>query len=394
MESLGRYKILGEVGRGAMGVVYRAHDPNLDLDVALKVLRPERLSDEALTRRFLDEAKALGRLEHPNIVRVFNVDEAEGTVYIAMELVEGRGLNEVAKQRKFTPAEVSALGAGVADALDDAHRKGVVHRDVKPGNILVRPDGRPKITDFGIAHVENLSHSEKTQAGEVLGTPSYMAPEQVSGKPVDGRSDLFSLGVVLYELAAGVKPFAADSLAAVFYAIAHRTPAHPCDVNAELPRALGDAILRCLEKSPDARFQKAGDLADALRASTAPREPEAALGPPPPRRRALLAAGAAAAAVAVVALVFVVGRAPTPPAAAPAAPPGALRVTTAPPGARLFVDGAFRGQTPASLSVPSGKREVRLSLTGRDDWEAQVEVRAGAETPLTVELAPSLETRK
>jgi serine/threonine-protein kinase len=195
--NFGRYRIEKEIGRGGMGVVYLAQDPNLDLLVALKVLRQDRLGNEDLVRRFLAEAKALGRLDHPNIVRVFNVDRDGDNVYIAMEFIEGESLAALMKVESFKADYIAEFGARIAEALDSAHRNGIVHRDVKPSNILLKADGRFKITDFGIAHIEDPSAPDQTQAGEILGTPSYMSPEQILGRPVDGRSDIFSLGIIL-----------------------------------------------------------------------------------------------------------------------------------------------------------------------------------------------------
>ncbi|MEW6486366.1 MAG: serine/threonine-protein kinase [Thermodesulfobacteriota bacterium] len=385
MEAVGRYRILSEIGSGSVGVVYRAHDPNLDVDVALKVLRRERLSDEGLVRRFLSEAKALGRLEHPNTVRVFNVDTADGTVYIAMELVEGESLSQAAKNRRLAPAEVAELGATVAEALEEAHTKGIVHRDVKPGNILIRSDGRIKITDFGIARIESLAPGDRTEVGQILGTPSYMSPEQVAGQPVDARSDLFSLGIILYELATGAKPFAGDNLAAVFFAIAHKEPEAPCRRNPALPRELENIILRCLQKDPQARFPTAAALAQALRAHLAGSVQPASGGAraTTPRRRAAWGAALAAGVLAAGAGLYFASRPEPPPAQY-----GTLRIETAPPGAQLFVGGAFQGLTPATLSVAAGRHDVRLTYPGRGDWEARVLVKAEGETPLSIELAP------
>lgn len=378
-----------------MGVVYRAHDPNLDLDVALKVLREDRLADEGLARRFLAEAKALGRLEHPNTVRVYNVDREGDSVYIAMEFVEGEPLSAKMKRERLTLPEVVRLGTAVASALDDAHRKGIVHRDVKPGNILLRADGRIKITDFGIAHIDDLSQDDRTRAGEILGTPSYMSPEQVSGRPVDGRSDLFSLGIILYELATGAKPFAADGMAAIFYAIGHADPTPPSAVNPDVPTRLERIILTCLAKRPEDRYATADALAKALEECfTAPGAPTPHV---PPRRRWPLAA-----AVGLLALAAAGGIYWTRPSRAPVVPPtpvtelaglGELAIESSPRGAEVFVDGSFRGRAPATLSLSAGKHEVRLTLAGHGDWEAQVVVGEGTRTPLPVELAPSGESR-
>lgn len=402
----GRYRILEELGQGSMGIVYKAHDPNLDLDVAVKVLRPECLQGETLVKRFLAEARVLGRLDHPNIVRVYNVDEDQGTVYIAMELLVGEGLNEIAKKRRLTPAEIADLGAAIAEALGYAHSKGVVHRDVKPGNILVRPDGKPKITDFGIARIEDSSEHLMTQAGEVLGTPAYMSPEQVLSEPVDGRSDIFSLGIILYELCAGERPFGGSSLGAVFQAITQASPVPIRKKNPDVPAGLADVVERCLRRNPAERFQTGEELAGALRASIPKEGPDRSV-PAGPGAEAekgvpawgivlvlvLLAAGGSAyymlgnrAAVAPPPQAPV--QAPAPPSVHPAAM-SSLRVATVPPGAQVFLDGVASGKTPLRLEAPPGKHEVRVALAGYEDWEAQVELTQGGEVPLDVELVRS-----
>lgn len=396
----GRYEVLEELGQGSMGVVYKAHDPNLDLQVALKVLRPECLQGETIVKRFIAEARVLGRLDHPNIVRVFNVDEDQGTVFIAMEFVEGEVLGALAKKKKLSPREIADLGAQVADALGAAHAKGVIHRDVKPGNILVRLDGRPKITDFGIARIEDTAEHLRTQAGEVLGTPAYMSPEQVLGQPVDPRSDIFSLGIILYELCAGVRPFRGESLGAVFQAITQASHVSVAEAAPQTPPSLAAVIEKCLERDPARRFQSGEELAAALRACFPEGAPAArpAQAAGPPRKRTALWAGAAALVVAAGAagLFFLAGeRRQAPPPASPAVPSppntpaaaGALRLATRPAGATVYLDGSAKGTTPLRLEAPPGKHEVRVALAGYEDWEAQVEIAEGGEVPLDVDLA-------
>ena len=261
----GRYQIQREIGKGSMGIVFEAHDPNLDLMVALKVLRHDRVVSDAFVRRFLVEAKALGRLDNPNIVRVYNVDEDGGTVYIAMEFIEGESLDDAMRRKRFRPEEIVELGATVAETLDYAHRKGIVHRDIKPSNILLRSDGRLKITDFGIAHVEDPSGLAQTQAGEILGTPAYMSPEQVLGRPADGRSDLFSLGIILYEMSTGSRPFKGENLAAIFHAITSDEPPAADKRNPAISAELSRVIMRCLRKTPEERFATGSALGAALR---------------------------------------------------------------------------------------------------------------------------------
>ena len=186
-----------------MGVVYRAHDPQINRQIALKILREDRVTNEELVQRFLREAQAMGGLSHPNIATVYDTGRDHNMIFIAMELLKGKSLKDVMRDKKLNQQEIVHIGVQVAEALDLAHRRGIVHRDIKPSNIIIDPSGQVKITDFGIAHIEDPAMTQQTIAGEILGTPLYMSPEQVMSKPVDGRSDLYSLGVILYELTTG-----------------------------------------------------------------------------------------------------------------------------------------------------------------------------------------------
>jgi len=267
-ETIGRYRILQILGKGAMGVVYLAHDPVIDRRVALKTLRLDLDTDLSaeFRERFLREARAAGRLNHPGIVTVHDVGEEPetGTVFIAMEFIEGRNLKELLGEGwRPEVTEAARIVAAVADALDYAHRMGVVHRDIKPANIILAPDGTPRITDFGVARLES---SNLTVEGQFIGTPNYMSPEQVSGGEVDGRTDIFSLGVVLFELLVGERPFAGNTIAEVTHKIVQQSPPIPSQVQATVPPALNPIVLKCLEKSPEARFSSASQLARALEA--------------------------------------------------------------------------------------------------------------------------------
>ena len=264
----GRYQILREVGRGAMGVVYEARDPNIGRVVALKVLRQDRITTEKFVNRFLKEAKVVGRLSHPRIVTIYDVGEDQGTIYIAMEFLEGIPLSDLINNKRFDADEVVELGIQIASALEYAHQKGVVHRDIKPSNIIVSPDGQIKITDFGIAHIEDATATLQTQAGEIMGTPAYMSPEQVQGNPVDCRSDLFSLGIILYELSTGTRPFGGEGkgMATIFNEIMLVTPHEPHKESPPIPKGLSKIIMKALEKEPGKRFQSGIELANALQA--------------------------------------------------------------------------------------------------------------------------------
>ena len=267
-ERIHRYEILAELGRGAMGRVYLARDPNIDRRIALKVLAPRQLVDrdeeEELRQRFLREARAAGRLNHPGIVMVLDADEdpASEMLYIAMEWVDGKPLRHVLRQEAPLPVTVAlGLAKRVAEALAYAHDHEVVHRDIKPANLLVSREGLVKITDFGIAR---LLSATLTQEGKTLGTPFYMSPEQVRGETADHRSDLFSLGIVLYECLTGVPPFAGDSLASVTYKILEVDPRPPELFRNDVDETVGELVRRALEKDPDDRFQSAREMAQAL----------------------------------------------------------------------------------------------------------------------------------
>ncbi len=269
----GRYEVLSELGRGTSGVVYKAHDPKLDRLVAMKILRPELVSFEesgvGLKQRFHQEAVAAGRLAHPAIIAVHDVGEAEGRPFIVMEYIEGGTLADLLLGGQPLPlADAVEIVVQVCAALDYAHRHGVVHRDIKPRNILVGP-GVTKVTDFGTARILDASH---TQTGTMLGTPAYMSPEMVRGLAADPRSDLFSLGVVLYETLTGVNPFNAADLAAVLYRIVNIDAPSVRHHKAELPLALDRVLRRALAKEPEARYATATDLANALREATSGEE--------------------------------------------------------------------------------------------------------------------------
>jgi eukaryotic-like serine/threonine-protein kinase len=264
----GRYELLSELGRGTSGVVYKAFDPKLDRLVALKILRPELTSLEesgvGFKQRFHQEAVAAGRLTHPAIVAVHDVGEAEGRPFMVMEYIEGGTLADLLLGGQPLPlADAVEIVLQVCAALDYAHRHGVVHRDIKPRNILVGP-GVTKVTDFGTARILGASH---TLTGTMLGTPAYMSPEMVRGQAADPRSDLFSLGVVLYEAVTGVNPFNAADLAAVLYRIVNSDAPSVRYHHAELPPALDRVLRHALTKEPEARFATATDFAGALRAA-------------------------------------------------------------------------------------------------------------------------------
>ena len=262
----GRYQIIDELGKGSMGVVYKAHDPQIDRIVALKVLRQDRMSSDDFVQRFMKEAQAIGRLSHPNIVTVYDVGQ-DNSIYIAMEFLEGSALNEIIDSGLMSSEQVVTLGIQMAEALHYASQKGIIHRDVKPTNIIIRPDGLAKLTDFGIARIENPLDQQQTKIGEILGTPAYMSPEQVKGQHVDNRTDLFSLGIILYELCTGRRPFAGESMMATFREIMETDPADPAMVNPAISAALAAVIMKSLRKKPAERFQTGKEMAESLKKS-------------------------------------------------------------------------------------------------------------------------------
>ena len=268
LATLGRYRVEALLGRGAMGAVYRGSDPASGRLVALKTLALAREFDgEALAEarsRFMREAHTATRLQHPDIVAVFEAGEDQGLAYIAMEFVLGHDLQaHTLPGRLLTPEQVAHIGARVADALDHAHRQGVVHRDIKPANVMIDlAADTVKVTDFGIAHV---SDATRTRTGMVMGTPAFMSPEQMAGGHVDGRSDLYSLGVTLFQLLTGAMPFASESLGRLMVAIANQPAADIRCLRPELPEALAAVVAQALEKRPDQRQADACQLAKALR---------------------------------------------------------------------------------------------------------------------------------
>ncbi|HSD41724.1 MAG TPA: protein kinase [Burkholderiales bacterium] len=267
--TLGRYRILGELGRGAMGVVYKAEDPMLSRTVAIKTINmvadpQERAEYE---KRFYQEAKAAGGLSHPNVVMIYDIGHAGDVVYMAMEYVEGTEFRDLLLRGRPELGAAIDIAAQVAEGLAYAHARGVVHRDVKPANIMVPRDGPAKIMDFGIARMR--ASDVKTQTGMLLGSPKYMAPEQLLGGTVDQRCDIFALGVVLYEALVGAPPFSGSDITQIMYQIVHATPPPPSAVSRRVPPMLDLIVAKTLAKDPAARYQDARELAADLRACRA-----------------------------------------------------------------------------------------------------------------------------
>ena len=394
----GRYQILKELGKGAMGFVFQAHDPQIDRLVALKVLREDRVGGEDFVLRFMKEAQAIGRLSHPNIVTVYDVGRDHGTIYIAMEYLEGKPFNDVMNNGQMSLEQIVDIGLQVASTLNYAHEKGIVHRDIKPSNIIFNADGQVKITDFGIARIEDSSATQQTQAGDILGTPSYMSPEQVKGKRVDGRSDLYSLGVFLYELVVGRRPFLGNNIASTFSSIIQDTPIAPSQINPSIPKALSDLIVKTLSKNPDERFQTGAAMTDALKTCLELKE-LTELPKEETKERKMPIGLFLIISLMIVGILggtyYFIGPYQDQPKSIPepkeviSQPEYAvLNVTSSPTGAQVYIDNSFNGQTPLNLKIPFGKHEVRLNLPDYYEWEAQLQLNEAGETPLFVRLIP------
>ena len=283
ISQLGRYEVLGELGQGAMGIVYKAKDPLIDRVVAIKTINLGLALEEKeeYEGRFYQEAKAAGRLNHPNIVTIYDVGKSGDVAYIAMEFLKGRELRDIMNGEKLLPVDqVLDIVAQVAQGLAYAHEHEIVHRDVKPSNIMVGYDGHVKITDFGIARM--ASSAVRTQTGMVLGSPKYMSPEQVMGKAIDQRSDIFSLGVMLYEMLTGQAPFNGENVNAIMYQTLNAVPAPPSTLNSTVPEMVNFIVAKALAKKVDDRYQNAKDFAVDLRTcrDTLPRSGKQTDAPP------------------------------------------------------------------------------------------------------------------
>ncbi|MCI4397871.1 MAG: serine/threonine protein kinase [Acidobacteria bacterium] len=420
-QQVGRYQIIKELGKGAMGVVYLAQDPQIGRKVAVKTIKPkEGARPEEVAEgkaRFLREAQAAGKLLHPNIVTIFDVFEDRGTMYIVMEYVEGILLDHFCVKSRLMKLETAlSLVCQGLSALDYAHRHGIVHRDIKPGNMMVVNGESLKVMDFGLA---KEADAHLTQTGMVIGTPHYMSPEQIQGKLLDGRSDLFSMGVVLYELVTGERPFRGEALSTIIYKILHETPIAPRQLNPDLPEALSRIIQKALSKNPEDRFLTGQafiealthysemDLGQSMVGSLYTPTPTQEVLPPPPSgirrirrasrrsyRKYLIGASVAAlaAAVSVGGWLFFAkssGRSEPPRPSVPAYQekmPRPIGVTTQPAGAQLYLD----GKAVAAITLMPGdasphKVEARLGCL-----YASGEVR---NTPSQKDLRLTLEPR-
>jgi Tol biopolymer transport system component len=356
---LGQYRLIRVIGAGGMGAVYEAVDERLNRPVAVKVLPAEAVQDPERLRRFQQEARAASLLNHPNIVSVYDASADGGRHYLATELVIGKTLRALIEEGPADSKTVLEIGAQVASALDAAHHAGIVHRDIKPENVMLRPDGFVKVLDFGLAKLREPASGEKmdlTRPGQVAGTLRYLSPEQVMGKPVGPRSDIFSLGVLLYELSTAVRPFDGPTDGAVFNAISNRAPVPPAVYRPDLPPAVERLILRALEKDPDLRFQTAGDLRAACRQAS--RDSQEIPLPAPERSwlRPALAGGALTAAILLAAAGFGWPRA--------AVAPARFERLTLGPGEETWPSLAGDAKQFVYSSAAQGKWNIFLQRTG------------------------------
>ncbi|HWI82056.1 serine/threonine-protein kinase [Ramlibacter sp.] len=289
LRKLGRYDIVRVLGKGAMGIVYEGRDPNLDRRVAIKTVKVENLSPEAADEyegRFRTEARSAARLQHPNIVSVYDSDRHEDVAYLVMEYIHGDDLkHHLDNGERYTLEQALRIIDDLLSALDYAHRQGIVHRDIKPANLLMEPGGRVKLTDFGVARIQDSQDATRTQ-GAMVGTLKYMSPEQVQGQKVDTRADLFSVGVLLYQLLTDQRPFDGENEFAIIHQIVGHTPPPPSAVNARLPAAIDAVVARALAKKPEQRYPTAAEFAAALRAAMRQAEDPTIVPPANPARAA------------------------------------------------------------------------------------------------------------
>ena len=301
----GRYEILELLGEGGMGAVYKARDRELDRVVALKVIRPELANQQEVLRRFKQELILARQVTHKNVIRIFDLGEAEGIKFISMDYIEGQDLRSLLRQKgRLAPEEARAIIAQVCQALEAAHAEGVVHRDLKPQNIMLDSQGRATVMDFGIARSMELTGM--TQTGALLGTPDYMSPEQAKGQEVDARSDLFTLGIILYELLTGKTPYRADTVLGTLLKRTQERARPPHELDPDLPRYLSDVVVRCLEIDPQLRYQSASEIISDLETQRGTRPGLSVALHKPGVRRAMFSLAGLGVAVAL-ALLLVVG---------------------------------------------------------------------------------------
>jgi serine/threonine protein kinase len=391
----GRYKIMHRLGKGSMGEVYLAHDPDIDRKVALKVLYKDHLASKEIVNRFFKEAKAIGRLSHPDIVSIYDVGQDHGTIYIAMEYLEGKPLHEAVRSIKLDVPAIVNIGKQVAAALDYAHKKGIVHRDIKPSNLILTDDYRIKLTDFGIAHLDDASLTLQTRSGDILGTPAYMSPEQIAGEEADSRSDLYSLGVILYELTVGQRPFVENNITALFTAITQNNPVPPKKANPSIAPGLSALILKAMDKDPDRRYQSGAKMASALADYLSSQKTDAQLPAGPSKYMRLVWVATLIAATLICWQIYDHMVTNQPEKTAIQADKSVRQpitvwvdISSEPSNANIYLNNTFKGKTPMRCQLPLGQYDLRLTLVDHYESEAQINVDASGELPVHLRLIP------
>lgn len=384
IQQIQQYQIEAVIGHGAMGVVYKAHDPHIRRSVAIKTIRQELLGagGSKLLERFKIEAQAAGRLIHPKIVAVYEAGEDRGIPYIVMEYAPGKTLKELLDGGvQFDLQQVTNIMLQLLDALDYSHRHEVVHRDIKPANIMV-DDGNIKIADFGIAKVEV---SNLTLVGDLMGTPNYMSPEQWAGGQITRLTDIFSAGVILYQLLTGEQPFSGGTYTAIRHRTLNVEPPPPSKINSSVPSSFDAITKKALAKEPRHRYQGAMDFLDALRRAydSATQPDDTVIGPLASAPRSRKAFTAATLVIAVgVAAAAALWLSPS-----PGRDSGQVNIVSVPEGAVVtLADGRFLGITPARIELLAGAYQIVLKKDGYHDLQASVEVDAQADIPVELRL--------